>query len=117
MSQAAAVLGTKHQNVKQLAAALERKGFLDIIPDEKDGRMRRLRTTAKSSHYWRQRSGSDQQRVVEWFSSLSDDEAETLFGLLLRLDGGVREAFARRVQPHADRDESPEKPSPRRRHA
>lgn len=117
ISQAAAALGTTHQNVKRLAASLERKGFLDIVPDENDGRIRRLRATAKSRRYWRQRNVSDQQRVVEWFSSLSEDEAETLFGLLLRLEGGVRDVFARKVQPCACQDKSPERPPPRRGHA
>ncbi len=70
--------------------ALERKGFLHVVPDEDDARVRRLVVTEKSREYWRGRSGEDQRTVAEWFSALSDDEAATLFELLSRLDAGVR---------------------------
>ena len=88
LSAAAAVLGTTHQNVKQLAAALERKGFMRIVDDKSDRRVRRLTTTAKSRNHWAQRSAADQQ-VTDWFSQLTPDEAATLFDLLLRLQRSV----------------------------
>ena len=90
LSQAAAALGTTRQNVKQVARALERKGFLRVEPDEDDARARRLIVTEKSRAYWRVRSADDQRTVVEWFSALSDDEARTLFDLLSKLEAGLR---------------------------
>ena len=89
LSSAAAALGTTRQNVKQVARALERKGFLRVVPDEDDARARRLVVTEKSREYWRGRSGEDQRTVAGWLSALSDDEAATLFELLSRLDAGV----------------------------
>jgi DNA-binding MarR family transcriptional regulator len=93
LSGAASALGTTHQNVKQLVAALERKGFLRIVPDRVDGRVRRLVTTARSREYWRRRSGSDQVLVLEWFADLSEEEARTLFHLLLRLRARTHQAL------------------------
>ena len=90
LSDAATALGTTHQNVKQIADALARKGFLEITPDSDDARVRRLATTRKSHDTWRRRSAADQQVVLDWFSTLSHDEARTLFGLLLRLESGIR---------------------------
>ena len=90
LSGAAAALGTTRQNVKQVARALERKGFLHVVPDEDDARVRRLVVTEKSREYWRGRSGEDQRTVAGWLSARSDDEAATLFELLSRLDAGVR---------------------------
>jgi DNA-binding MarR family transcriptional regulator len=98
LSTAAASLGTTHQNAKQLASALERKGFIRFVPDGQDGRIRRLITTPKSRSYWRERSGSDQRRVLEWFSELTEEEAQTLFQLLLRLKASVHGAVARREE-------------------
>jgi hypothetical protein len=63
---------------------------LDEHSDERDARVSRLTTTAKSRRYWRRRSGSDHQLVLEWFSTLSPHDAEELFRLLLRLEAGVR---------------------------
>jgi DNA-binding MarR family transcriptional regulator len=90
LSSAAAALGTTRQNVKQVARALERKGFLRVVPDVDDARVRRLIVTEKSREHWRGRSGEDQRTVAGWFGVLSDDEAATLFELLSRLDAGVR---------------------------
>jgi DNA-binding MarR family transcriptional regulator len=90
LSQAAGALGTTRQNVKQVARALERKGFLRVEPDEDDARARRLVVTEKSRAYWRGRSTDDQRAVVGWFSALSDDEAGTLFDVLSKLEAGLR---------------------------
>lgn len=90
LSGAAAALGTTRQNVKQVARALERKGFLRVVADEDDARARRLVVTEKSREYWRVRSGDDQRTVAGWFDVLPDRESETLFELLYKLDGGVR---------------------------
>jgi len=94
MSQAAAALGTTHQNVKQLASALERKGFLRFDADEADGRVRRLVTTPKGRETWRRRSASDQEHILDWFSCLSPAEAQQLFEFLVRLEGQIRARLA-----------------------
>jgi DNA-binding MarR family transcriptional regulator len=93
LSEAAGALGTTHQNAKQIAVALERKGFLRIGTDDGDRRVRRLVATAKSRAYWKQRSPSDEEAVLRWFADLSEREAETLFELLLRVERTTRAAL------------------------
>ncbi len=93
LSEAAAALGTTHQNAKQIATALERKGFLRIEPDERDRRVRRLVTTPRSRAYWAQRSPADYEHVLGWFADLSEREAETVFELLLRVERSTRAAL------------------------
>ena len=93
LSETAHALGTTHQNAKQIAAALERKGFLRIAADKRDARVRRLRTTAKSRRHWNRRSPDDQQQVLDWFEDLNADEAKTLFELLLRVERRARLAL------------------------
>jgi DNA-binding MarR family transcriptional regulator len=90
LSQVASALSTTHQNAKQIAAALERKGFIRIAADATDRRVRRLVTTVKSRAYWERRSPDDYDVVLEWFSVLSETEAATLFELLLRVDEQAR---------------------------
>lgn len=91
-SEAAVVLATSHQNVKQIAAALERKGFLRIVPDSADGRVRRMTTTRKNERYWTSRNPQDHAYVIELFDGLSSREVKELFRLLAT----VREAVAER---------------------
>ena len=93
IKQAAAALGTTHQNIKQLAASLERKGFIRITQDDTDARVRRLATTPKSHSTWQRRAAADQQHVLKWFSDLSQQQAKTLFELLLKTEAGARAAL------------------------
>ena len=103
LSQAAAALGTTHQNARQLADALQRKGFLQISTDQADARVRPLSTTAKSTSYWRDRSAADQQQVLDWFGDLTPAEAQTLFDLLAKVEHRARAALGR---PQQDRTQS-----------
>lgn len=85
LKEAAAVLGSTHQNVAQLVAALERKGMLRVEPDPQDGRRRRLVTTEASATYWRERDPADHAAVADWFSALSEEEIRTLCTLADRV--------------------------------
>lgn len=92
VSECAAVLSTSHQNVKQLALALERKGFLRIVKDREDGRVRRLQTTAKHDRHWAARDPHDHEQVLRAFARLSKAEARALFTLLMKVREGLAEA-------------------------
>jgi DNA-binding MarR family transcriptional regulator len=45
VKQVAGAMGTSHQNVKQVALNLEKRGFLRLVKDAKDARVTRLVTT------------------------------------------------------------------------
>ena len=91
LSQAAAALGTTHQNAAQLVASLERKGFLRVERDPGDARRKRLVSTEANSRYWRERDAGDHAAVMQWFDALEPGElgefvrlAEKLLGTLPR---------------------------------
>ena len=94
LSQTAAALGTTHQNARQVADALRRKGFLTVTEDPADARVRRLATTGRSHDYWQRRSAADQQQVAGWFADLTADEAQLLFDLLSRVEHRARRALS-----------------------
>jgi DNA-binding MarR family transcriptional regulator len=83
----AAGLGMTHQNVKQIAAALQRKQFLVIEVDASDRRARRLVLTEHHRQFWQQRNPDDFSQVAAWTAALDDDEVATLAALLVRLGG------------------------------
>jgi len=91
LSEVAREFGTTHQNARQVADSLERKGFLRIVADPRDARVRRLHTTERSHAYWRQRSAADQDHVAEWFDDLTPEEVATLFALLDRVSRSLLE--------------------------
>jgi DNA-binding MarR family transcriptional regulator len=85
LSQVARQLGTTHQNTRQIAEALERKGFLRVLVDSDDRRARRLEVTHRSEAYWRGRSDADQDHVTTWFADLPPDQVADLLATLRRL--------------------------------
>lgn len=84
MTETARVLAMSHQNVKQLAVALERKGFIEIVPDEQDARSKRMQTTKKHRKFWAKRNPEDHACVAQWLSGLDKEETATLARLLTK---------------------------------
>ncbi|MDM0074061.1 MarR family transcriptional regulator [Variovorax sp. J2P1-59] len=78
LKQLATTLAMSHQNLKQIASALERKGFLEIVPDERDGRVRRLRLTTQHHQFWKRRNQDDHAEVAQWTAALSLAEVRVL---------------------------------------
>ncbi len=85
LGEAAARLGCTHQNVKQIATALQRKGLLAIEADPADGRVRRLVAGAASRAPFAARDTADRGTVAGWFSALSDAEVAAMIDALWRL--------------------------------
>ena len=77
LAEAAAALGSTHQNVAQIVAALVRKELLQVEPDPADRRRKLLSATNNSTAYWRQRDAGDHGAVADWFAGLSPAELET----------------------------------------
>ena len=69
-------IGTTHQNIKQLALQLEKRGYLEIFRDEKDRRVLRVRLTDKNTEYWKSKAPEHMRFMLEIFSSLGDRELE-----------------------------------------
>lgn len=85
LGQVALALRMTHQNAKQIALALQRKGFLDIVVDPADRRARRLQLTELHHRTWRQRNPDDFAHVGRWTADLSDAEVAQAVDLLDRL--------------------------------
>ena len=78
-------LSMTHQNVKQIALALERKGLLDIEVDAQDRRARRLVLTPLHHRFWRERNVDDFAAIQAWMAAWSDAEVRQAVRLLRRL--------------------------------
>ncbi|GAA4596791.1 DNA-binding MarR family transcriptional regulator [Actinoplanes octamycinicus] len=85
VTEAAAALGSTHQNVAQLVGALERKGMLRIEPDPADRRRRRLVPTEAGARYWASRDAGDEAAIAEWFAGLTPDELDDWCRLTARI--------------------------------
>jgi DNA-binding MarR family transcriptional regulator len=92
ISRIAQAMAMSHQNLKQIALALERKGFLRIEVDAADRRARRLVLTERHHAFWRDRNPGDFDQVAAWTSVLRDAEVALVVGSLQRLLAGLRQS-------------------------
>lgn len=90
LGQLASALHMTHQNAKQIASALERKGFLRIEVDPQDRRARRLVLTEHHHRFWQARNPDDFDGVARWTAALQDDQVTELVALLGTLVKGLR---------------------------
>ncbi|TCK92837.1 DNA-binding MarR family transcriptional regulator [Natranaerovirga hydrolytica] len=74
LGEAANFLSSSHQNVKQIALKLEKKGFLKFEKDEKDKRILRLILTEKSNVFWNKYEDKDNEFIKELFKDFTEDE-------------------------------------------
>lgn len=85
LSKAAELMGSSHQNVKQLALKLAKGGFLNIRKDENDLRASYLTLTEKSYTFWKKRQEEIRQYLVELFKDLSKEEITILYDCINKL--------------------------------
>ena len=91
ISRIAQAMAMSHQNLKQIALALERKGFLRIEVDPADRRARRLVLTERHHAFWRQRNPGDFDQVAAWSAALDDAEVAAVVQSLRRLAVDLRD--------------------------
>ena len=83
------LLGCSRQNIKKLAEALEKKGFISIIKSTHDARALSAIVKQKTNDYWEKEFSNHQQELKYLFDGYSDDEIAMLFRLFMKLYSGI----------------------------
>jgi DNA-binding MarR family transcriptional regulator len=87
-------MSTTHQNVKQIAASMERRGFMTLERDEKNKRIIRLKVTDKCNDLFKRREENDIKAMAAMFDNLSDDEMKALFGIIAKMEHRADQLYA-----------------------
>ncbi len=74
ISKLAHKMTSSHQNVRELADRLQKRGFVKIERDEQDRRVLRLSTTKKNWDYWESRLAEHERYIYRLFKPFSDEE-------------------------------------------
>jgi DNA-binding MarR family transcriptional regulator len=86
IQEVADALSTTHQNVKQIAASMERRGFMRLERDEKNRRIIRLKVTDRCLALFKKREEEDTRAILRLFENLTNEEISTLFGIIAKID-------------------------------
>ncbi len=86
----AEIMGSSHQNVKQILLKLEKKGFVSITPDPCDRRKQRVETTGYCAEYW-QKSGDSAAKIFEtMFSGVSPEQLAVTIRTILQIENNMK---------------------------
>ena len=77
----ASLMGSSHQNVKQIALKLEKKGYIEISKDKKDGRSLRLLFTKKAMKYGKAFDNKGNLFLSLLYKDFSNENKESLASL------------------------------------
>ena len=78
------LLGCSRQNVKKLAEALQRKGFVSLHPSAADSRAAVIEATSAAEEYFNSMGALFQQRLKQLFADFSDAETEQFFRMMIQ---------------------------------
>ena len=86
IQEVAEAMSTTHQNVKQVAASMERRGFMVLERDPDNKRIIRLKITDKCHALFQRRNDDDKKTIASMFDNLTDDEMKALFGIIAKME-------------------------------
>ena len=86
------ILGSSHQNVKQILIKLERKGFVAFLPDEADRRKQRIVLTRRCREFCDRNDDMSRKIMERLFDGVSEREIASAIQTLMKIESNMREA-------------------------
>ena len=88
------VMGSSHQNVKQILLKLEKKGFIAFITDDKDKRKQRILVTDRCRDFLEENdnNGKQSQYIIgRIFDGVSEKDLNTTIKTIMRMERNLSE--------------------------
>jgi len=101
----AQVMGSSHQNVKQIINKLEQKGFVSVVPDEEDRRKLRISLTEYAAVTGEKYRAKEEEFMAGLFAGVTEEEAKQAFLIMSRLEANLMRMKA--VPENAGKVEKP----------
>lgn len=89
LKELAEIMGSSHQNVKQILLKLESKELVKLIPDEKDKRKQRIILTDKCFDFCRQNHEDSQQKINLLFEGIPEEQIWTTIKTIIMMERNV----------------------------
>ncbi len=84
------ILGSSHQNVKQLLLKLESKGFVEFQEDKQDKRKQRIVLTKKCMDFCEKNNGTSSQIMQKMFQGIPGNDIQTTIKTIIRMDENLK---------------------------
>ena len=85
------ILGSSHQNVKQILLKLERKGFVRFETDSSDKRKQRIFLTDECRQFCEENDDNSRQIMEKMFNGISEKELTTTIKTIIKIENNLKE--------------------------
>ena len=84
------IMGSSHQNVKQILIKLEKKGFVRIVADEKDKRKQRIELTEYCEKFCNKNDEASISIMNKMFEGISPEQIQTTIATIIQIEGNLK---------------------------
>ena len=86
----AGIMGSSHQNVKQILLKLEKKGFVDITVDENDKRKQRIELTDYCREFCAENDEMTRSIMKKMFAGISEEQLQVTIQTIIQIEDNLR---------------------------
>ena len=87
----AEIMGSSHQNVKQILLKLEKKGFVCIVADENDKRKQRIELTDYCTAFCAKNDEMTMNIMKKMFDGVSEEQLQTTIQTIIQIGDNLQE--------------------------
>ena len=84
------VMGSSHQNVKQILNKLENKGFVTAVTDKDDRRKQRIKLTAKCRKFCEKNDDVSQVTMMKMFEGIPEKDIKTTIKTIVTIEKNLK---------------------------
>lgn len=86
----AEIMGSSHQNVKQILLKLEKKGFVHIAVDEKDKRKQRIELTDYCKDFCAKNDEMSANIMKKMFAGVSEEQLQVTIQTIMQIEENLK---------------------------
>lgn len=87
----AEIMGSSHQNVKQILLKLEKKGFVKILTDEHDRRKQRVELTAYCKEFCQRNEDMSNAIMKRMFAGVKEEQLQNTIQTIIQIEDNLKE--------------------------
>lgn len=85
------IMGSSHQNVKQILLKLEKKGFVSIAVDENDKRKQRIELTDYCRDFCSRNDEMTTNIIKKMFAGVSEEQLQVTIQTIIQIEDNLKE--------------------------
>lgn len=90
LNEIAEIMGSSHQNVKQILLKLEKKGFVLFVNDENDKRKQRIELTEYCKEFCSKNEAYSFMIMAKMFESISPEQLQATIATIIQIENNMK---------------------------